>query len=436
MGRVGVALALAMASWLGVVAAPARNASADQFCQGDLGQSVDGPRPPGPGMRFGIYPGGPAGQLVLPAGATPESQAAIDAALDELRPPGGPFVVHLYRSYTGTGTDAEEEAVAAGLVSHYTGLGYEVEYVLRYKVAGGGDVPAYVAWVRDVVHRYGANPGVIGFQVTNEVNFTISGDSSDGTFTGGRDALIQGVEAAKAQVLADGYGQVGIGFNWFYRSDPSNEDDFWTYLHDHGGPEFAAALDWVGLDAYPGTFFPPAPGTETGAIINALTVLRDCFLPQAGISDNIDIHVQENGWPTGPGRTEADQAASLQTMVNDFDLLRRKHHVTDYRWFDLRDADSASPNFQQQYGIMDDAYQPKPAFFAYRDLVHALSMTYAEEPGPRPSPSPAVPAGDSTLPDTRGAAAPAVAALAAGGVGAAGVIALGTTRRRRRSTMR
>jgi hypothetical protein len=48
------------------------------------------------------------------------------------------------------------------------------------------------------------------------------------------------------------------------------------------------------------------------------------------------------------------QDAALQTMIQAFDDLRRKQNVTDYRWFDLRDADSSSPDFQQQFGIMAD----------------------------------------------------------------------------------
>jgi hypothetical protein len=58
--------------------------------------------------------------------------------------------------------------------------------------------------------------------------------------------------------------------------------------------------------------------------------------------------------------------------VHDF---RGNYNVTDYRWFDLRDGDSASPNFQQQFGIMRSDYAPKPAFAAYRDLIAGLSCT-------------------------------------------------------------
>ena len=50
----------------------------------------------------------------------------------------------------------------------------------------------------------------------------------------------------------------------------------------------------------------------------------------------------------------------------------RSHRVTGYRWFDLRDADSASPSFESRYGLMRDDYRPKPAFAAYRDLIATL----------------------------------------------------------------
>jgi hypothetical protein len=48
-----------------------------------------------------------------------------------------------------------------------------------------------------VVRRFGPNPLVAGLQVTNEGNITFSADSSDGGYEGAREALVQGVIAAK-----------------------------------------------------------------------------------------------------------------------------------------------------------------------------------------------------------------------------------------------
>ena len=47
----------------------------------------------------------------------------------------------------------------------------------------------------------------------------------------------------------------------------------------------------------------------------------------------------------------------------------RRFNVSDYRWFDLRDADSASGSFESHYGLLRDDYSPKPAFEAFRSLV-------------------------------------------------------------------
>jgi hypothetical protein len=61
-------------------------------------------------------------------------------------------------------------------------------------------------------------------------------------------------------------------------------------------------------------------------------------------------------------------------MVSTVDEFRGTYNVADYRWFDLRDHNTSSSNFQHHYGLLRDDYSPKPAFAAYRDLVHARSL--------------------------------------------------------------
>jgi hypothetical protein len=327
-----------------------------------------------------------AGQIGVPATPKPDNPRKRLAALARLRPAGGPFTVHIYRSYLSDANDAKEDAEHRALVDQYTGHGYGVEIVIRYR--RDGDPAGFAKFVRGVVGRFGDNPLVRGFQVTNEVNFAASGDSSDGAYEGARDALIQGVIAAKDEARRRGYSQVRIGFNWFYRTDPGNEDAFWQYLDEHGGKRFANSLDWVGLDVYPGTFFPPAaPAASTGDfMVNALSQLRDCFMPEGDIPDSVPIHVEENGYPTGPGRSYADQRTALESMLGAVNTYRANYNVTNYFWFDLRDADSASPNFQQQYGLMRDDYSPKPAFDAFRTLVSKLSLRVKPPPSVKPGP--------------------------------------------------
>jgi hypothetical protein len=57
--------------------------------------------------------------------------------------------------------------------------------------------------------------------------------------------------------------------------------------------------------------------------------------------------------------------------VHDF---RGTYHVSDYRWFNLRDGDSSAPQPFQHFGLMTSAYVPKPAFDRYRRLVAELTI--------------------------------------------------------------
>ena len=62
--------------------------------------------------------------------------------------------------------------------------------------------------------------------------------------------------------------------------------------------------------------------------------------------------------------------------VHDF---RGTYNVTDYRWFDLRDHNTSSLNFQHHYGLLRDDYSPKPAFDAYRRLIDGLARREPHE---------------------------------------------------------
>jgi hypothetical protein len=118
---------------------------------------------------------------------------------------------------------------------------------------------------------------------------------------------------------------------------------------------------------------PPVGTGYRDGMVNAMSQLRECFMPIARLGRDIPIHVEENGWPTGPGRPESEQVRALRQMVGAVNDFRGTYNVTDYRWFDLRDHNSSGPNFQQHYGLLRDDYSPKPAFGAYRDLVRGIA---------------------------------------------------------------
>ena len=366
-------------------------AASAQTCTGEPSAANVAQAPGHPPLRFGITPGAQTGQLGSgpQPPRIPEDPAKQVKALHDLRPDKRiPFVLRLHRFFWSDGEAGVKRFEE--LADRYTREGFLVELQLRYHPSPEheGDIPAWTAFVRHVVDRFGPNKRVVAIQVTNEINLPFSPDSSDGAYDKGEEALVQGVIAAKQEARAKGYDQLEIGFNWAYRSSPQADDDFWAYLRDHGGPQFVSALDWIGLDAYPGTFFPPAeaPGRERDGMVNAMSSIR-CYAASAGIPKTKPIHVEENGYPTSnsPDRSEQRQIDVMHTLVKAVDDFRGTYNVSDYRWFNLRDGDSTSPNFQVRYGLLHDDYTEKPAFAVYRDLVAALSArTPVKPPAPKP----------------------------------------------------
>ncbi len=332
-----------------------------------------------PPLVFGIYPGGPAGTVGPGGTVKPEDPAKRLAALEQLRPPGRPFVLRLYAEYSGSGGWTAAQQVGEQ-IEQYAAAGFQTELVLTYRPAGGdpaAEVTGFVGFVRNTVQAFASTPGFISLQVTNEANVGNAPNAADGSFAGAKDALIAGVIAAKQEARADGLGQLKIGFNWAQAGD-APAPAFWRYLGRHGGPAFARALDWVGVDIYPGTWGPTIDPSDlsaaTATMLNgAFAGLRGDYMPLAGLGRHVALRVSENGFPTGPGRSDAMQVTAIKAAVETVNRDRGKYNITDYRWFDLRDADSSAPSFESHYGLLQDDYRAKPAFAVFKALVARLS---------------------------------------------------------------
>jgi hypothetical protein len=238
---------------------------------------------------------------------------------------------------------------------------------------------AFADYIRGIVRRYGSDPHFVSLQVTNEANLPGAPDASDGAFAGAAEAVVKGVIAAKDESRRGAQRQLRIGFSWAYDERPEASTDFWATLGRLGGRKFVDAVDWVGLDTYPGTWAPQiplsslVPGLAAGAVKESVRSLRDCLMPLAGLGNATTIHIAENGFPTGAGRSEALQSQVLVAMVRSVEAIRAAYGISDYRWFDLRDSSSADPSIESQYGITRDDYSPKPAFATYRDLIAGAS---------------------------------------------------------------
>jgi hypothetical protein len=386
---VALCVLLTFATCLPARAGTGRAASNDPHCTGNYGGAAPQAGPP---VRFGIDPGiaGSAGGVQLPS--KPDDGARDAAATARLQPPGRVLVVRLNRLFW-SGGDALLTRFQT-LVTRYTRAGQDVELQVRYHPGPGdeGDLAAWQRYVRHVVDVLGSNPRVVAMTITNEVNVTFSPNTSDGAYAGARDALIGGVEAAHDEALRRGYDQLRFGFTYAYRFSPVDDASFFTYLGAHGGAALQRALDFVGLDFYPGSVYPPAlaPGdTYRAEMAQALGTLRRCFMPLGGIGGRVPIWITENGVPTGGNVTETQQAVDLRQLVDAAQAYSGTFNVTDYRWFNLRDSTSsgagslpgAAATFATD-GLLRDDYTAKPAFAAYRAAIAALGRLEITPPAP------------------------------------------------------
>ncbi|HTX45078.1 MAG TPA: hypothetical protein VMD48_02320 [Solirubrobacteraceae bacterium] len=370
-----------------ITVSTATGAGSDPLCTGSYGGAKA--RAAGP-LRFGVDPGlaGTVGGVQL--SSAPDNPVKDLQELKALRPHGRVLVLRLNRLFWSDGT--------AGItsfehtVSTYTHDGFEVELQVRYHPPSGeaGNIAAWDAYVRLVVDTFGPNRNVIAMTITNEVNVPVSPNTSDGYYQGADAALVSGIEAAHEEAVRKGYKQLRFGFTYAYRFSPQGDADMFQYIGAHGGAAFQKALGFVGLDFYPGSFYPPVmlPGdTYRGEMAQALGVVRDCLAPMARIGAGVPIWITENGVPTG-SLSDAQQAAALVQLVRAAYDYAGTYNVTDYRWFNLRDAVSSGPETLSGLtfasdGLLQSNYSPKPAFADYRSLIAQLGAPTPRAPKSR-----------------------------------------------------
>ncbi|MFE6053556.1 hypothetical protein ACFQ6N_22615 [Kitasatospora sp. NPDC056446] len=312
-------------------------------------------------FTFGIYPGGALGDDTgVLAPVRPDDPAPITEALRELQGGADEFLVRAYRSYGDPGQAPERPG-------QYAVEGRKLDLVLQYRDRGG-ETAGWLDFVRRTVRTEGHRTALL--QICEEPNLDLP--PVDGSIPGVRRALVEGVVAAKEEALARGYRDLAVGFNAVPSFDPA--DTFWSDLGRLADERFHRALDYVGVDFFPDVFRPVPADRLADAVGAVLTGFRRDSLPAAGIGPGVPLRICENGWPTGPGRSEARQAEVVEEVVRTVVGLSAELTVTGYAFFALRDADSAGGGPFHRFGLLRDDYTRKPAFDTYRRLVAELTV--------------------------------------------------------------
>ncbi|GEC05838.1 hypothetical protein SSP24_34930 [Streptomyces spinoverrucosus] len=314
-------------------------------------------------LQFGIYPGGILGDdqgIVHPR--RPDLPDRIIEALDALQGDRASLSVRAYHSFAATVTPLEPPTPADP--QSYLHRGRKLDLVLQFREPSG-ELDGWLDFIREAVRAGG--PHLASVQICEEPNADLP--AVDGSIPNVLNALGKGVVAAKQEARALGL-NLAVGFNAVPTFNPA--DTFWAELGALADDRFRQDLDYVGLDFFPDVFRPIAAEQLTEAVTAVLTAFRRTDLPKAGIPDSVAIRICENGWPTGPGRSEQRQAAVLEAVVRTVSALAADLNIDGYSFFALRDADSTAEGLFHHFGLLRDDYTPKPAFETYRRLINEL----------------------------------------------------------------
>ena len=343
-------------------AAPAAGQSGDPNCLTADPPAISAPAEP---VRFGITPltAGSAGVSQLEP--KPAIRAAERSALNDLRPQGKQLVLRLNRMFMADGIEGIRRY--AKLVDRYARWGFDTELQVRYHPAAEdeGDMAAWRRFVRRAARILGKRESVRALSITNEANFNISPNTSDGSYERVREAVVAGMITADRTLRRHDRRDIELGFSFAWRFAPNSDRAFWEEIGELATPEFRRAVDYVGLQVYPHLVWPPAPrpGVSAGEeVAEALTLLRDCSMPKAGLGDRVDVWVSENGYATNLGRSPELQQAELASTLQSVRDYSGELGISDYRYFNLRDNNSAGPDLFDAVGVLSDDYGRKPAF--------------------------------------------------------------------------
>jgi hypothetical protein len=315
-------------------------------------------------LTFGLFPLGLAGGPDGVAAGPPDDFDQIGRAVEYLEGDGPPLLARMYVIWSGTSSTAS----ALAQVQQLTAAAVPWDLVLCYRDPAG-DVASWAGFTAEVVRGFGQQLAAV--QVTGEANLTGIPDAADGAFPRADEALVRGVLAAAAAKRESG-ATAAIGFAVSPEVNPAGSV-FWPVVARLGGPEFAAAVDYAGLDMYPDVFGPRFTLDQLGGAVDwLLRSFREEVLPIADLGPGIPIRICENGWPTGPGRSPEQQADVLETIVRAVHARREELNVTHWELFTLRDADSSDDGMFHQFGVLRDDYSPKPAFERLRGLFREL----------------------------------------------------------------
>lgn len=325
-------------------------------------------------FQFGIYAGSIAGTPYGLTSGPDDDIAATGAALEKLQ--GAmerSLTIRAYLHYTGE-SSLEQRGLCGGsdLFSQnfHTLLSERrpLDLVLCFHDPEGG-LAGWKKAISMAVETYGTRLGRL--QITEEANLRFGTGAIDGDYPNVVRALVQGVIFARSELDRCELSGVPVGFSVAPAFGPG-ANRFWTDLKAEATAEFRSALGYVGADFFPDVFLPVALDQIPETVAFLLQHFRDC-ITNASLYATTPLIVTENGWPTGPDRSEELQAEVLEAIVAAVYSGRKQFAVRGYTWFALRDADSSSVDLFHRFGVLCSDYTEKRAFQSLKNLLEGTA---------------------------------------------------------------
>ena len=209
----------------------------------------------------------------------------------------------------------------------------------------------------------------------NEANMSVSPNTSDGSYEGVEEAIVHGIVAARQTLDRLGRSDVALGFS-FAGGGPGRGRRLLGPDRRARHPRLPRRARLRRSADLPGPRLarwrrcrPARPARE---VVEALTLLRQCYLPKADLGPDVDLWVTENGYATNLGRDEARQDADLRSTLRAVHRWSGTLGVTDYRWFNLRDNRSTGTDLFDAVGLQRDDGTPKPAFSTFGRAIAGI----------------------------------------------------------------
>ena len=315
-------------------------------------------------FSFGIYPGGQLGITTGMSSGPPDLPDQIGEALDILQGEHYALMVRCYIIYKGKNTAL---SYSQENPHQYAENGRLLDLVLCFH-SFEEEISGWLDFVKDTIQEY--HPYIAKLQITEEANVDLP--VVDGHYPKSKPALVEGIILAH-RVFGVMDLQIPVGFNATPDFNPNRK--FWKEIALLANKSFYDALGFVGLDFFPDVFRPiPNAGDEKSLeeAIRYILGLYRADLLEAGILQNIPLHITENGWPTGRDRSEEVQSIRIEKIIRVIYSLREEFNIECYEFFALRDSDSSNNDIFYQFGMMKDDYSPKKLFFTFKKLIAEL----------------------------------------------------------------